>query len=439
MKLKLRKFIFSLAFITIFMILMTNTSFASDNTKNSSSPLLELKVPQSAVSELLGSSPNAISKPDTPKKLGIELLSAYNGNNVSVELAPYWYFPDTEYTSFQQYYYTDNIIQSTLQNLSISITTIDIASGQAKALGYGMKTMLLQGHPRISFEELHKRYLKSMVINNILRFLKRQNYKDFNTLMANIDSKVNEYFEAVKQKNDVLPDDSIAKAQYIESIKKIIITEINTASNTPIVEINGSSVANTPTMFINQSIEKYSNQSADEQSNLVKEFRKANTDRIGFIVEVAAATTGKYQNNNWNSNIPWKQGYWLTTRLPFEDLSNDKDPQYDILAIYRSINDQELKQTQNDYGGKLLFHFGKINIGGEYLWRNYQNSSTANATERYDLIIEYKLDEDFYLTGSIGKDFDSNPLTLTNNPNMIAIFGINWGFGNSPSLDLSKK
>jgi hypothetical protein len=79
-------------------------------------------------------------------------------------------------------------------------------------------------------------------------------------------------------------------------------------------------------------------------------------------------------------------------------------------------------------GGKIALEFDRINIGVESLYRF--NQGVANSENRTLGIINYKVADNLFIQGAFGNFFNVAD-------KLIALFGINWGFG-SETVNLPK-
>jgi len=309
--------------------------FTISQTTASALTIEDARTPTSPAFKLLDIAPSLIEKPQTPRQLGLNLLTAYDGNDIGIDFAPYWFFPHNE-LEFKQYYNPD-FVQSIQQNLSVSLISANVSASQTtRALGVGIKTILVQGRP----------------------------------------------------------------SKKLEGIKKDILVEQD-----KILDGEGD---------------------PDRLKELNLNFQEESKHREGFIVEVGCAIANNYPQNNWSNSQPLKNGFWLTPSFTRENI--------DFIGVFRRISDKALNQNYSDYGAKFCYHINNLfAASGEYLSRSISN---AGNTQRYALILEYQLDKDRIITGSIGKDFDNTSFNPSNNPNMIAFLGLNWGFGDKPSIEI---
>jgi len=81
------------------------------------------------------------------------------------------------------------------------------------------------------------------------------------------------------------------------------------------------------------------------------------------------------------------------------------------------------RQNVFDWGYKIEYKLENIAIAIEHLNRKYANNAVLNS-DRTVGVIQYKISDGIYFTGSYGKNFGMIKNTFT-------LFGINYGFGKS--------
>ncbi|MBK7028953.1 MAG: hypothetical protein IPH45_06990 [Bacteroidales bacterium] len=124
-------------------------------------------------------------------------------------------------------------------------------------------------------------------------------------------------------------------------------------------------------------------------------------------------------------------GVWssLSSYIALNQLGNAKGVSH--LSLHASLRylDDHYSRTENgslarqqslDAGGKILFETDKFSLGFESVRRF--KGETQSAQFRTVGLISYQIGQTMFLNASFGKNFD-----LPNK--LIAIFGINWGFG----------
>jgi hypothetical protein len=171
---------------------------------------------------------------------------------------------------------------------------------------------------------------------------------------------------------------------------------------------------------------EYDAQSTKLQADAVKQENNISMENNVFLkIQPACAFKVDFQNNNLNVCNYDEFAAWINTDFcpAFSD-SNKLDAILDLK--YVELRQTSLQNSDNnfDVGGRLRFQFGNFAASYEYVGRI---NSTSN---RQDGILEYELNSDAYITGTFGTDFANS----TSSTPLLAILGINWGFGDKPSL-----
>ena len=148
--------------------------------------------------------------------------------------------------------------------------------------------------------------------------------------------------------------------------------------------------------------------------------------RLGSIVQISGAISADFAQNQFTNGKFNAFGIWPTYTF--------RTPYLDFTAIGRVIgyNMNDKIETATDIGGQLGLTYERLNISAEYVYRLQSNLSTTDeTTNRYSVMIEYKLTDNAYLQYAFGKNFVS---PFTPQTNLITLFGFNLGIGTSQQL-----
>jgi len=163
-----------------------------------------------------------------------------------------------------------------------------------------------------------------------------------------------------------------------------------------------------------------------------------------FQLDVAAAGSMTLKDNSIDNRHHHRSGVWTTMELNIP-LTSTKDVEKMIknknyLSIYGKARYIQEDSTTNyktftshkllDFGGRVEFEFDRFSISFESLHRINRTDEKLN-TNRNVGIIQYKLRDDLYILGSFGKNFG----TVNN---VVALFGLNWGFGKQSLIEKEK-
>ena len=153
----------------------------------------------------------------------------------------------------------------------------------------------------------------------------------------------------------------------------------------------------------------------------------------------AFAYSDAFADNSFNNRRFNRWALWGSFAIN-ADFKNEKQDNHSLSFIFltKTMRDNVLKDTSNnifietnsfDFGGKLEYSINRLSLSIEYIKRNYNDIKSINS-ERTVGLIQYKISDNLYATGTYGKNFGDFK-------NVFSLIGLNWGFGNS-KLSTSK-
>lgn len=155
--------------------------------------------------------------------------------------------------------------------------------------------------------------------------------------------------------------------------------------------------------------------------------------RIGLKIELAGAFTATFPTSNITDGKVNRIGGWATLsyRLP--------KPQFEFLLVERVIINRVPANVGDflDFGGRILYEPQDLSLSFEFVKRLLVDQPADPAASplvdsyRVSGYIEYRVSSDVTINASFGRDFiktNIDPSTL------LALIGINFGFGPRPSL-----
>jgi len=165
---------------------------------------------------------------------------------------------------------------------------------------------------------------------------------------------------------------------------------------------------------------------AKQNDSLTRRLQALVKERLGWIVEAAAGIVAVYPQAVFASGRISRLGVWLTPayRVPH--------PQLDVLVVTRFIRDVPASQSLFDLGARIVYSNRGLAMSGEYVQRFGQSS--ADKTHRASANLEYRWAEGKYLTVTFGRNFDE-----AGGRTLIALIGLDIGFGKIPILNLHKQ
>lgn len=337
--------------------------------------LENLRTPAAPGFILLDVAPSSIEKPTTPKSFSASILHAITQNNgiprnFALEFTPFWFLKHPRMTAFKFYgIHADTKKQNpffSLRNASLSVAAVTI-DGNGSA---GLATN------NISFG------LRSTIVS----------------------------IRRMTDKNDLIKSHNAVATTLNELAKKIALINLNDPNRS-------------------DSIQKLQALIASEilkENNTLKEVLAR---KPLFSLDGALAGNTSYSNTTYSNGRFSRYGGWLTADLsmPLDEKGPVKN-YVNLLAILRYISKNDsltldnnyLQENLVDYGGRFELELGKLSVSYELLIRK---NTIGGDTQRAAGLIQYKLGNGIYLSGTIGRNFG-------NTNNLIALFGINWGLGN---------
>lgn len=152
--------------------------------------------------------------------------------------------------------------------------------------------------------------------------------------------------------------------------------------------------------------------------------------------DVAVANSILYPDNKYKNSQPDRLGVWgtLTACKKF----NRKDTYLNAYVFTRYLEDRSVYNAANqdysdqmkyfDFGGKLQLDANNLSFAYEYIKRN-----GAGKDYRSVGMIQYKVNDDVYLTGGFGKNFESD-----SDKDLVTLFGIRWGINKKDEKEAAK-
>ncbi len=148
-----------------------------------------------------------------------------------------------------------------------------------------------------------------------------------------------------------------------------------------------------------------------------------------FTFDIASAYSINFDQNKIQNQHAGRLAFWATQKLSIPSKKHLVNT-FNLYAFQRFMKDfQPIDPSSKsepeyfDIGAKLEFQSKCFSISAEYINR-------MGDDEEYRLtgMLQYQLNETFYLTGSFGK-------SLEKQANLISLFGIQWGFENKKKED----
>jgi hypothetical protein len=376
--------------ILVTLFLLTVPALYSQETSDPGK-LKDLAVPSSPAFILMDISPSLIQTPTAPKTFILGVTQAFqesnNGfpQNYSAEFAPYWWFNSSNKnaytllgikTMFSEKNGTTPLPQENIFS-GLKFTTISLAflnkdvipdsiSSSQKVVGVGARTTLIKIHL--------KSYARSLVDSIAAWHALKQKFFDDQGLLI----------------MQIMKETDPAK-------KAALQNQLNTTPSPRSDDI---------LKFVNEMV----------------------SQKPVFAWDIAAAyAVYGIGDTAWKTG---RYGIWTTVSsfLPL-DIGGKKPCRnyFNLNFIFRYVvdnyamdNNMVTTNRNMDFGAKaeLIFNALTIGVEAEYRYLNF----TPDYQNRTVGIINYRITDNLYINGAFGKNF-------TTPDKLIALFGINWGFG----------
>lgn len=367
------------------------------DSKDSTFDLKNLYIPSSPAFNLLDISPASIERPTTAKAFAVSIGNAvgqtqFIPKNYAVEIAPFWFFRHRKMSVFKNFGVEPESIHGKtkqnifygLRNTSISIGTVSRDSSKLNPLNvtylaYSVKSNIINVRPKIVIETLVH---ANIDINEKLR---------------------DENLAAIKACLDIEDDAERQKCKESEIQKR--------------------------------------NDTAFKEADSLLEL--ATNIRPVFSLDAAIASSMGFYDNTFSNNNHYRTGGWLTlsfsqaldkgSRYDIAKLANAKNyfNAYALLRILSEDSTADMKTFKRynyfDYGLRAEFEFNRFSVSFEHVQRKVAHDNSLNSMRNVG-IVQYKIDDNLYFTGTFGKNFGEQN-------NLIAFFGISWGLGKTAVYD----
>jgi hypothetical protein len=380
----------------LFLIILTLIVSNVQAQNTSDVVLKDLAVPNSPAFLLMEVAPSNIQAPVNPKEFTLGLVQNFNVenkwfNDYSMEFTPYWWVKSSRRNAYN---FLGLNVNDRKANLCSSAKLVSFS------LGFITKDMVPDS------SDLNQKIASFGIRLTVLKIMKKGYAKT--TI-----EKMNKFLVSTVSYNDSI----IAITSRIHHLN-LTDKEIKDSAQKAIEIFQKEYYLN------DQGIKK----TVEEIRDLIEEKPIFNIDIAGALAEYGIGDTV------WKTG---RSGGWLTASS-FIPLSceDDNENYFDLLASIRFLSDQYVKSDEGKIGTSSLLDIGfkagveihRFSLYGEGIWRSV--STQDDMQNRLTGILNYRIKDDLYLSGTYGTDFGHEK-------SIIALFGVNWGFG-SEKVDISK-
>ncbi|MFC4818496.1 hypothetical protein [Flavobacterium sp. GCM10023249] len=441
-------------------------SLAQETENSNAIELQNMKTPNAPGFQLLDISPSLIEKPSNPKEFTATLMSLSNNGsilpkNFAMEIAPFWLFdqhaPITKYLNIKDSQGNSNAFSGIYRKMSISLASVynDSTSGtlleKTNYLAFGVRTNIVTLRSKSQSDAITtalKAYNKRInelreppaellvkQANLLPKISVLQEYKNTTPIEA-IHSKIADYkiklttAATENEKNQIQKE--LDAAIKIKTDYDAVVQQLNDL--TAELSITEAQIKAAYTLST-QELEKRT-----EKDEKLLEYYTIIEQPPVFQLDAAFAYSDAYQDNKSENKRFNRSGFWLTGTVNLSGLDEENlNDKISLLFTGRYLNDNVLKDSiamtfekekGYDIGMKLEYKIKKFSLGIEHLKRNYSGRSDIRF-QRTVGILQYKINDELYFTGSYGKNFGEVNTLFT-------LFGINYGFGKSSVTNTSE-
>lgn len=389
----------------------------------------DLKLPVYPGFQILGVSPQEISRPTNVQALNAILINSVTSPNgladdFAIDMAPYWLIKHPT-LSFDCFYGFEECTNGKggnvfLQSLSISIASTAYENSadslDGRSWGFGAKATILRGKPSTKATEKAKRmiYIKDLNLQAIYGGLDEEG-EDAVFTSDDQDDIINAVKTGFQNVINFLGDPE-AK-EFLTGIQNEVIVEIKSKN------IDTASEA----------IEFFKQKSKATEIEIkegIQVLTQEDLKRVGLNVEVAVGSAIVLPQNDLDGIFLNKYGAWVTASYTL-----DKYPSLSAaLLIRRLSSSQDIGSKDTDIGLSFAIERPKYAVNFEGIHRNTREDflttdSIGNTiptykddtTYRFTFNSVFKVTDDLKFTLTIGKDYDSE---IRVSENTLALIGI---------------
>lgn len=385
--------------------------------------LNDLKTPDSPGFQILDIAPSTVTRPDNPTEFAVTALQlSENGSiipkNFAMEFSPFWFVNKND--GIYKYYnlHQDNnrnIFAGVLRKLSVSLTSAVLDStktglpGETNMMAFGVRTNLITLRTKAQsdrFAEALENY--NSAVGTLLT--ESEAYTKLNT----------ELVQHLTEKRTI--EKALELGTLSDSERKTKEKELKKAIQK--VEDTENRIKD----FHSANFEDFA--TAIDKDPDVKAFYKLTEEKPAFQLDAAFAYSEAYPDNSYANRRFNRSGVWFTGTLNFKGLDESTNDRFSLLFSGRLLQDNVLtdavagsfeRKSAFDFGFKLEYALQKLTLGVEHISRSYSDAESIDS-KRTVGILQYKISDDLYFTGTYGQNFGPDKPLFT-------LFGVNFGFG----------
>jgi len=327
----------------------------------------QLRTPTSPAFVVLGVTPTAVERPNTPADIAFSILNSSGAltslpKDVAIEFSPYWLFghPKLEWRNDVK----RGLGTSLARTATLSFATAELGSTSRPVTGlaFGFRASPFSGElaDTATIVELEKR-------------------------LAGVSVTINERLAALRsERRDALRragthQDSVAVTAHFDSLQAPIAAALAEASSAP------------PREDTTQ---------AARDSNATS-FRGFAVARRGFVLEIAAGAALQAPNATADSASLGRWGAWLTAGY--------QGPTWSFIFVNRFLASEADSTFDGlDVGMRLLWTANRYAVSAEGVFRSFTESGAPANEYRVAAVIDFEVQKGLWLMGSFGRDYSAS-------------------------------
>lgn len=376
---------------------------------------------------LVGVSPSAVQRPNTPRALIASLISATGSSGVvpngfAMETSPYWLasHPTLQLSDYFKPSFADRLKY---------FTAFSVATARPKAradsinpdahVSIALRTLLANGHPSPALIKVSEEMRKAQ-LDYINAFVFADNARGRAARLADDRRRL-------AQQEALLS--SLVTRVLVGEERELKDSAMRTLARRDSAR---ASLANSEAAEATaERFEKQADALEEKLSKLARRFADEDLEPDGFILEFAAGTRATFVEGQWGHQRVDGLGVWIT---PMYRLSQQR---FEVMGVARYLTRVAEYDDQSllDLGARVTRDIGKGSVGAELTNRRargstlhadaVRNSSASKNSQRWAAVFSLPLPAGLQILGSFGSDFKR----ADGRRPVIATLAINLGVG----------
>lgn len=391
--------------------------------------LKDLKTPNSPGFQIIDAAPSSIERPTNPKAFAVSIMSlTSNGTaipkNFAMEFSPFWTFKSDSTSNIHKYLNIpkdkgSNVFSGIFRKMSVSLASTfnDSTAGSllknTNYIAFGVRTNLITIRTKTQAENISKALSK---YSKKVRELRTHN-EELDSLNNQLANSIGES----ERLNIILEDATGDEKKQAQQKYNAEIAKQN------VIGLRIVSISEAQPNELEKALD-----GDKEIQSYYKTFAELPVFQLdGAFAYSEALPDNKSDNKRFNRSGVWLNGAYNINNIKIDD--NLLNGNFSIIGSLRYISDNVLEVNTTDvfnrsnafdYGGRIQYTIKDFSISYEYLKREYSGNNSNLNSDRSVGLMEYKINDNLYFTGTYGKNFGQENTLFT-------LFGINYGFGNS--------